>query len=134
MIVVDTNVLFSTLLNHKAYYYDILADKSFQFLIPKFAFVELFKYKDKITRYSKHNDDEILEMLYNIMKNIQIYDENIISSNSYKKAWDLTKDIDEKDTVFVALCLETNSSLWTGDKKLINGLKNKGFNNFFHKM
>ncbi|KOR33403.1 hypothetical protein TI05_01275 [Achromatium sp. WMS3] len=132
MIVVDTNILFSSLLNCNAYYYDILTDKSLQFLIPKFAFIELFKYKEKIIKYSKHNDDEILEILYNMMKNIQIYDENIISSNSYKKAWHLTKDIDEKDTVFVALCLETNSKLWTGDKKLINGLKNKGFDNFFH--
>ena len=33
------------------------------------------------------------------MKNIQIYDENVISSSSYKKAWDLTKDIDEKARV-----------------------------------
>ena len=45
MIVVDTNILFSTLLNHNAYYYDILVDKSLQFFIPKFAFVELFKDK-----------------------------------------------------------------------------------------
>lgn len=131
MIVVDTNILFSTLLNQNAHYYDILSDKSFQFLMPKFAFVELFKYKEKITKYSKHSDDEILEVLYNIMKNIQIYDEAIISSDSYKKAWHLTKDIDEKDTVFVALCLETNSELWTGDKKLMNGLKSKGFTQFF---
>lgn len=124
-------LLFSTLLNHNAHYYDILTDKSLQFLTPKFAFIELFRYKEKIIRYSKHNDDEILEALYNIMKNIQIYDEDVISSDSYKKAWDLTKDIDEKDTVFIALCLETNSHLWTGDKKLINGLKTKGFNKFF---
>ena len=131
MIVVDTNILFSTLLNRNDKYYDTLIKKSLHFMVPKFAFVELFKYKERITRYSKHADDEILEILYCIVKNIQIYDENIISANSYKKAWNLTRDVDEKDTVFVALCLETNSHLWTGDKKLINGLKSKGFDQFF---
>ncbi len=130
-ITVDTNIIFSALLKNHSNYYDVLTNNSIHFLIPKFAFIELFKHKEKIVRYSEHADDEVLEILYGIMKNIQIYDENLISLNSREKAWNLVKEIDEKDTVFVALCLETNSRLWTGDKKLINGLRNKGFDRFF---
>jgi predicted nucleic acid-binding protein len=40
-------------------------------------------------------------------------------------------DIDEKDSVFVALTLELDGLLWTSDKKLKNGLIKKGFNSFF---
>ena len=34
--------------------------------------------------------------------------------------------MDEDDTPFVALSIELNSKLWTGDKKLAIGLQNKG--------
>jgi predicted nucleic acid-binding protein len=42
----------------------------------------------------------------------------------------LCKEIDEKDVLFVSLAIEINALLWTGDKKLKEGLKSKGFNNF----
>ena len=42
-----------------------------------------------------------------------------------QKAFDLCKNIDEKDTIYVALTLELRGGLWTGDKKLINGLEKK---------
>ncbi|MCH7756323.1 DNA-binding protein, partial [candidate division KSB1 bacterium] len=32
---------------------------------------------------------------------------------------------------FVALALEFEAEIWSGDKKLIIGLKKKGFNRFF---
>lgn len=37
----------------------------------------------------------------------------------------MTSGIDEKDTPFVALTIDLEGSLWTGDKKLINGLRSK---------
>jgi len=43
----------------------------------------------------------------------------------------LCKDIDESDTPFVALTIELKALLWTGDKKLKEGLKKKGFISFF---
>lgn len=49
-----------------------------------------------------------------------------IREPTFEKAYELTKDIDEFDTPSVALALELNSPLWTGDKKLRNGLSKKG--------
>ena len=48
------------------------------------------------------------------------------------EAYQLTFDIDEKDTPFIATTISLNSILWTGDKKLITGLRKKGFNDIIN--
>ncbi len=39
----------------------------------------------------------------------------------------LTHDFDIFDKPFVALSLELNAPLWTGDKKMVKGLNSKNF-------
>ena len=65
------------------------------------------------------------------MRHIDFFDENSISDNALKGAWELVRDIDPKDMLFVALTLEVEGLLWTGDTKLRAGLKNKGFDSFY---
>jgi predicted nucleic acid-binding protein len=127
-IIVDSGIIFSSLLNQHSSISDVLFRKEFDFVMPKYAYIELFKYKEKITRFSRHNEEEILEILYKLLKNINIFDENLIAPNTLKKAYRLVKDIDEKDIIFVALTIEVDGLLWTGDKKLVKGLQKKGFN------
>lgn len=50
-----------------------------------------------------------------------------ISEESYKKALLLCNDIDPKDTAYVALSIELNIPLWSNDKKLVQGLRKKGY-------
>ena len=99
--------------------------------MPKFGFVEIFKHKEKICSVSKHSQDETLEILYELMRHIEFFDENSISTSTLKAAWKLVKDVDPKDMLFVALTLELDCLLWTGDTKLRLGLKDKGFDSFF---
>ena len=40
---------------------------------------------------------------------------------------DLVSGIDNDDALFVALNNHLAANLWTGDKRLINGLKKKGY-------
>lgn len=40
----------------------------------------------------------------------------------------LVEGIDDYDAPFMALSLALKAPLWTGDKKLINGLKRKEYN------
>ncbi len=50
---------------------------------------------------------------------------------SLQKSWLLVKDLDPKDMLFVALTIELDGLLWTGDLKLRTGLAAKGFEAFF---
>ena len=127
-IIVDTNIIFSALLKRNSSISDMLFRKGFDFVMPKYAYIELFKYKEKITKFSFHSEEEILEILYKLLKNITIFDENLIAPKVLKKAHRLVHDIDVKDIIFVALTIELDGLLWTSDKKLIKGLKKKKFN------
>ena len=130
-IVIDTNIIFSALVNKNSKIATFLLNPNHALVMPKFGFVELFKHKEKICTVSKHSQDEILEILYELMRHIEFFDENSISTNALKVAWELVKDIDPKDMLFVALTLEVEGLLWTGDVALRTGLINKGFNSFF---
>lgn len=130
-IVVDTNIIFSALVNKNSRIATFLLDPDQALVMPKFGFVELFKHKEKICAISHHSQDEILEILYELLRHIEFFDENSISTNALKKAWELVKEVDPKDMLFVALTLEVDGLLWTGDTKLRTGLKNKGFNSFY---
>jgi len=118
-VIVDTNIMFSILLKDKSKERDVLfLSEDLEFFSCRFAIVELFKHKEKISKFSKLTEDEILTSLYRLLKIINFYNEDLISREVLKKAYELCSGIDEKDTLFVALTLEINGYLWTGDKKL----------------
>ena len=74
-VIVDTNILFSALLGKSQKLRDaILTEKEVAFYSCKFVFVELFKYKEKIQKKSSLDEDEILELLYSLLKKIKIFD------------------------------------------------------------
>jgi predicted nucleic acid-binding protein len=102
-----------------------------EFFMPKYAIVELFKYKDKIVKYSKIPETRVLDAFYKLLKPIHFFDDDLITSENLRRAYELCQDIDEKDTVFLALVLELEALFWTGDKKLKQGLTPKGFQSFF---
>jgi len=131
IVVVDSNILFSSLLSANSLFVQTLLDEDCKFIAPNFIFVEIFKYKDKILKHSKLSADELLEVLNKLLSNIQFLPNKFISPDNLEKAIELCKDIDLKDCVFVALTLEMGAVLWTGDKKLKTALDQKGFNQFF---
>jgi predicted nucleic acid-binding protein len=97
----------------------------------RFTIVELFKHKEKLLKYSALLEEELLEVYYNILKRVNFFNEQTIADESVRQAYELCKDIDEKDTPFVALTIELNGLLWTKDDTLKDGLKKKGFDKFF---
>lgn len=128
-IVIDTNILISTIMSSEGVIGTFLLKELRE--IEKYScyylYIEIFDKKDKIIKYAGFPEKEVLELLYLVLKKIQFINENQISESSWKKAKDLTKDVDIKDISFVALTIEIGAKLWTGDKKLYKGLKKNGF-------
>lgn len=130
-VIVDTNIVFSALVNKNSTIATLLLRSEQPLLMPKYGFVELFKYKEKICAVSKHSQDEVLELLYELIRHIDFFDENSISTEALQKAWALVKEVDAKDLLFVALTIEMDGLLWTGDKQLKMGLVARGFDALF---
>jgi predicted nucleic acid-binding protein len=129
IIIVDTNIAFSAILNTKSIIGDLILNSNtiFQFWSCHYLLREIDKHWEKLKRISKLDDNDILESQRLIYKNIDFIDEGQIPKKYRVQAYDLVKDIDLNDIVFVALNEYQKSILWTGDKVLISGLKEIGY-------
>ena len=101
------------------------------FVSPKFVIVELFKHSPKIQNASKLTADEVLELLSIIINKVRFYDEDLVSLGSWTEAFRLCREIDLKDTPYIALALELNAKVWTKDDVLKKGLEKKVFIDFY---
>jgi len=127
-VVVDTNIIFSGILSPKSTISDLLLNSSdvFEFYAPSYILDELEKHNEKLLKISKISANEIKLLKRILLRKIELIDLDSIKQTTWKNAIELTRNIDEFDTPFIALSLELDSPLWTGDKKLIKGLKQKG--------
>jgi predicted nucleic acid-binding protein len=89
--------------------------------------LEINKHWDKLIKISKFTDKQLQESLFRLFTKIHFINEEQISEKIWMKAETLTSDIDIDDTDFVALTNYLKGILWTGDKELYSGLKNKGY-------
>lgn len=87
---------------------------------------ELKRYATKIAAYSKIGEEELSAIQTLVLSQIMFISEESISKRSWVQAFELTKNIDEDDTPFIALSIEFGAKLWTGDKTLSRGLIKKG--------
>jgi predicted nucleic acid-binding protein len=127
-LIVDTNIVFSTLLNPHSAIGEILMNiqDDFTFFAPELLKEELKRYAPKIAAYSKLDQETLSYIEALVLSTINFISEESISEESWSEAFALTKDIDEDDTPFIALGIELNTKLWTGDKVLSKGLAKKG--------
>jgi predicted nucleic acid-binding protein len=129
-VVVDTNIIFSALLSSQSRFTEVLLRVDDQFYANELTMVELFKHKEKIVRLSRLSEDEIIRLYYLLLRRISLYKEDLISPENRRAAYALCGDIDETDTPHLALTLELDGLLWTGDSTLKKRLKQKGFDRF----
>ena len=128
-IVVDTNVVFSALINSNGTIPEIIIASfgRFRFYTSKFLFEELENHKLKLQKASKLTEKEINKAKTELFKYINTISLEIIPKEIWLEAEFLTFDIDPDDISFVALSIFLDAHLWTGDKVLYNGLIRKGF-------
>jgi len=132
-VVVDTNILYSILLGKNNTFINILMFREdISFYYPRFAIVELFKYKEKIVKYSNLKENKLFETFHELLQKLRFYDEQMISKQNIRTAYELCVEIDIKDAPFIALTFELQAKLWTGDQFLMLGLQRKGIDIFFN--
>lgn len=130
-VVVDTNIIFSALLREQSQFLQLLLDGKHDFFVCELILMELFKHKEKIIRLSQLSENEIIKLYYLLLKRLHVYKEELISAENWRQAYRLCEPVDEDDTPHVALTLELEGLLWTGDSKLKAGLQRQGFDHFF---
>lgn len=128
-IIVDSNIVFSAILNSQGKIGQLIINgsKFFGFYTVRLLKEEIEEHKDKILKISGFTNQQFIKSYQTIAKRITFVDEILISDKDLLKAIDLVTDVDENDTLFVALTSHLNGRLWTGDKKLITGLKEKRY-------
>ena len=128
-IVVDTNIIFSALINDKGKIGELLLNKpgDIQFFSPDFLLEELEFHAEKTLKITGYSFEEYIQIKSFAIRNITFIDSFNVSPKNRELAYQMVKDVDEKDTSFLALTLEIDGVLWTGDKKLIKGLQNKNY-------
>ena len=129
-LIVDTNIVFSAILNSQSWIGQILLhpDDSLIFFSPLFLRKEILNHKQKIKQFTKLSEIETEELIDLIYSKIQFIDEKLIPKKILKTADELKREIDFDDAIFIALANHLNCKLWTGDKKLMNFFKMNGFN------
>ena len=128
-LIVDSNIIFSAILNVNSRIGQILltGESFYEFYAPKYLRSEIWEHKEKIKKIASLSNDDFFEVYELILKNVTILDHSIVPKKNYLQAFELCENIDPADTAFVAFSLFLKCKIWTGDKKLINGLSQKRF-------
>ncbi len=128
--VVDTNVLWSTVYNAKSpigQFVLAVEPSSLKLYAPEFLKVEIERHFPKILALSNQPEMEVREVLSLAYQKIEFVEDRIIPFEHYARAAPLVRDVDPNDLVFVALTEFLDAFLWTGDVKLLQGLRAKGY-------
>src|SRR4051812_42056841 len=127
-VVVDANIAFKTLVSNRGDLRTRLDPASgLRLYSPGFIFVELFKHRERLTLAAGLSEDQLLEALHVLVSCLEFVNEANISIGSWVEAYRLCKDVDERDTAYVALALHLEGRLWTQDKELREALVPRGF-------
>ncbi len=132
VIIVDTNIVFSALLNSDGKVGEVLLNNGdqFDFYTSDYLRLEINRYREKLfaatQKVSKENFDEAY---FQVVNQIKFISDQQIPFRYWHEAAVLVRDIDKDDLPFVALNLYLEGHLWTGDKKLLQGLLAKGYKN-----
>ena len=130
-IIVDTNIVFSAILNSNSRIGKILLNSKehFQFFTCNYLRTEIQRHRNKLLKLTKLTEDQLSELEDLLTQHITFIDERLIPQDLLIKTEIQLKAIDPDDTVFVALTKHLEGKLWTGDLQLYNGLKAKRFKN-----
>ena len=131
-VVVDANIAFKALISQRGDLRDRLdPSANVKFYTPGYLFVELFKHKTRLARATGLTEGVLLDALQALVSRLEFVNEANIPLGMWMEAHRLCKEVDEKDTPYVALTLHLDGRLWTEDAQLKQSLQAKGFDAFY---
>jgi len=124
-LIVDTNIVFSAVLNSNSRIARVLiaGKRHFQFHSCAFLHTELLKHRPKLRTLTSLSTAELDEVIAKTTAHIHFVDEATLSSRLLLDTERLLATTDLKDVPFVALARKLRARLWTGDKALARGLE-----------
>lgn len=128
-IVVDTNIIFSTLLNSNSTIGDLLfnSERHFTFYSCNYMRYEIQKHWVRLQKISKLSDEQLQVSYTQVLSKLKFINEEIIPTETWLASEKIIREIDIDDIDFVALTKFLKATLWTGDKTLYKGLKKLDF-------
>jgi predicted nucleic acid-binding protein len=128
-IIIDASVIISALINPNGKEAVLILNYSdkVDFVAPDLIYKEVVSKKSKILRSSHHTEETLQTSLELITNNISIFSVSKYDPNILKVAQELTSGIDENDVQYIALTILLEGLFWTGDLRLLRGLKRKDF-------
>ncbi len=112
-LVVDTNILISALIRNSIAR-KIIFTSDFEFHVPEHAFSEIDKHRGMIISKSML-DEANYELFLNLLKSKVSIASKEITNSKFEESKSIMDSIDKYDTVFVALALALNCSIWSND-------------------
>ncbi|MES1219298.1 MAG: PIN domain-containing protein [Bacteroidota bacterium] len=130
VIIVDANILIQCIIGIKGKTAALILENSsyVDFVIPEFVLEEISGKESKIYLSSNLKKPEFDRNLRLLLTHLVIISDDEIPGIIFKKAYEIVKNIDVKDAIYVAFSIVFESLLWTDDFKLQRGLKRNGFN------
>ncbi len=104
-LVVDTNIVFSAVLNTEGKIGDLIMNSqgSFEFHTCDALRIELGKHKSKLQELSQMTNEQLEQSIFQITDNLVFHSESLVPFHHWKKAADLVREVDMDDIAFVAL-------------------------------
>jgi predicted nucleic acid-binding protein len=128
-LVVDSNILVSCLIKADGRTAGLYINPPVPlvFHAPERIMAELSLHRGKFMKITGASPGRHAELEEVLLSMLTIVPDARIADAHWEHAFHLVKDIDENDLQFVALALHLGCPLWTGDLRLVRGLRRKGF-------
>lgn len=103
------------------------APAAFTLIAPAYITEELVRLRPKMAKSARKSLAEIEALQRWALAQVKLVSEEVIPRKHWAKAADLAERVDPNDIPYVALALMHKCPIWTGDKKLRDGLAANGF-------
>ncbi|MFX1275688.1 MAG: PIN domain-containing protein [Promethearchaeota archaeon] len=113
-LVVDANILFAALIK-EGKTAELLVSEKLELYAPEFLFTEFAKYEELVLNKTHRTKEEFAQFLDFLKEQIIIVPKKEIIP-FLENAEKISPD--PKDTIYLALALALNTSIWSNDKKL----------------